>query len=767
MTAATFTANTESAEFNEERKDLSQEYLNLLLAATVPLLVITILRAAAWRTAPGLFYSWPVAITLGIGMAMAYSWRRQRPRIASWTYILSLILANTLEMYYFPASPAPYLFAVIAVSASLLLSETGAIVADALALAALGFAASSFGWLDHIGAILQAALIIVLTGFVSWLGTRQLYTVLRWEWHSTRQAIEETRKAQNHRAEMMHLNKELDGAYTRLESMNRMLILARKEAEEARMLKVQFANAVSHELRSPLNMIIGFSDMMVNSPEVYGAQPWPPRLKSHVQQIYQSSQHLSQLVDDVLDLARIDAYRMALNKQRASIEEVITEAVDITRTLYEARKLYLKVVMEPDLPTVLYDLTRMRQVMLNFLSNALRFTRQGGVTIHATRQDKEVVVSVIDTGSGIASEDLPKLFQEFTQVGGSIYRQGQGFGLGLAISKQLVELHGGRTLVESAPGKGSVFSFTLPIDPSYVAEDIRDTARDEAFWNRLEQDATERKSVLVCAPESVARRLVAAHLTSYDIAWACSDDELEQAVATRPPSAVVRIEQHGNDAQARIAAQACALRLHGVPLINCSLPGLVRKPSPRVSQLSDYLVKPISRRKLLDALRKLGRDFSRVLIIDDEPAMREFLTLCISSAYPRSAIRAADCGEHALHYVRELSPDLILLDLALPDVDGLDLAEQLRQINHEQASIVAVTARDYPVEEDKEECDEISYWRAGHFSQRELERVLNVLLETVSPSRAPAGNGFAANGFAANGLAANGLAANGLAAKIE
>ncbi len=730
MTATSFTPSADNTEFNEERKDLSLEYLNLLLAATVPILVITILRASAWRGEPGLFYSVPVAVSLGAGMAMARSWRYQRPRAASWAYILTLIVANTLEMHYFPNGPAPYFFAVIAVTASLLLSEAGAIVADVMVLGALAFSAASFNEFGNPGTLLQAALLIVLTGFVSWLGTRQFYTVLRWEWHSTRQAIEETRKAQNHRAEMMHLNKELDGAYTRLEGLNRMLILARKEAEEARMLKVQFANAVSHELRSPLNMIIGFSDMMVNSPEVYGTQPLPARLINHIFQIYQSSQHLSQLVDDVLDLARIDAYRLALNKQYAPIDDVITDAVDITRTLYEARNLYLKVIIAPGLPTLLYDRTRIRQVLLNFLSNALRFTRHGGVTIHAHAIEKEVVVSVIDTGSGIANEDLPKLFHEFSQVGGSIYRQGQGFGLGLAISKQLIELHGGRSFVESTPGKSSTFSFSLPVDPSYVAEIVRDATQDDSFWSRMEQKASERKPILVCAPESTARRLIAAQLTSYDITWTCSDDELEAAINSQPPFAVVRIEQPGTELAVPTSAQTYAQRLHGIPLINCQLPGLVRKPW--ISSLADYLVKPVSRRKLLDALRRLGRDFSRVLIVEDEPAMREFLTLCISSAYPLCTIRAAEDGQSAIQHARELAPELILLDLTLPDMDGLGLADELRQVNHEQAAIVAVTARDYPIEQGKEERDEISYSRAGRFSQRELERVLNALLDGIT-----------------------------------
>ena len=731
MQLAPTISNADSAEFDAERLELHKDYLRLMLAATVPILIVTILRAAAWRGAPGIFFTAPVAITMGIGLAISYQWSHTHARTATYTYVATLLITNTLEMLYFPSGPALYLYIVIVVVASLLLSETGAIIVDALTLASMGITAWYTGTFTDLHVVMQTVLPIMLTGFVSYLGTHQLYTVLRWEWHSTRQAIEETEKAQAHRAEMMHLNKELDGAYIRMERMNRMLILARKEAEEARMLKVQFANAVSHELRSPLNMIIGFSDMMVNSPEVYGAQPWPLRLKNHILQIYQSSQHLSQLVDDVLDLARIDAYRLALNKQRAPITEVITEAMDITRSLYDARNLVLKMEVESDLPTLLFDRTRIRQVLLNFLTNALRFTRQGGVTVRAVKQGDDVLISVIDTGAGIAAEELPKLFQEFTQLGGSIYRQGQGFGLGLAISKQLVELHGGRVYANSVLGQGSTFSFTLPLGAGLSTTGlVRDAVHEEQFWNRLEQEASERKSLVVCAPDSTARRLLTSHLTQYEVTWVDADSDLPCAINTQQPVAVIRIEPNSSDTQVMPIAQA----LKGIPVVNCSLPGLTRKPW--ITSLNDYLVKPISRRKLLDALRRQEADIAHVLIVEDEAPMREFLSLTLADGYANGTIRTAENGRLALRYAQELVPDLILLDLTLPDMDGLDLADQLRKITGDKTLIIAVTARDYPAEQEGDECDQITCARLGRFSQRELERMLNALLEAISPSGA-------------------------------
>ncbi len=658
--------------------------------------------------------------------------RSQYPRLASWTLTLFLILADALEMTYFPHGLAPYLFSLIVVIAALLMSERGALAVTALALAAMGLAARNLDpplpWRDQQGPML----LTTLTGFISWLGTRQLYTVLGWAWHSTRQAMQAAAEAQAHRAELARLNKELEGAYHRLERMNRMLILARQEAEEARMLKVQFANAVSHELRSPLNLIIGFSEMMVNSPEVYGPQPWPPRLKSHIQQIYQSSQHLSQLIDDVLDMARIDAYRLALNKEPASLAEVIAETVGIVRSLYEARQLHLRVEAPPDLPPVPLDRTRIRQVLLNLLTNALRFTEQGGVTIRVIRQPAEVLVRVTDTGIGIAPEDLPRLFQEFRQLDGSFYRWQRGSGLGLAISKRLIELHGGRIWAESTPGQGSTFSFTLPLAPSAAVEKREDSLSEERYWSYLEQKARERKPILVWADEPAARRLASTHLASYELVW--GDQDAAAAIPSdAPPFAVVRItERSGSDA---LLPNELLHRWPGVPWIVCSLPGLAGRPS--LNGLSDYLVKPISRHKLAEALQRLGKDIRRILIVEDEAPMREFLTTALATTRPQCRVLEAESGQQALRLISELPPDVILLDLTLPDVDGIELAGRIHALNGGQAPIIAVTARDHPAEERPDAPDCIYCTRMGRFNQREMERLLNAMLEALAPGATP------------------------------
>ncbi len=746
MGSATWPISTQ--ELDLEIEHLREEHLKLLLGMTAIIAWVATQRALGW-TLDDVSYTWPVPASLIAGSVLSYSLRAKHRGLAIWTLLLSLVVANSLEMFFFPDGPARFFFSLIVVAAALLMSERSALAVAVMALVAMNIVARSRVSSQASHAMLSPVAMTMLATSISFLGTRQLYTVLHWAWQSTRQAITAAQEAQAHRAELARLNKELDSAYHRLERMNRMLILARQEAEEARMLKVQFANAVSHELRSPLNMVIGFSEMMVNSPEVYGPQPWPPRLRSHIQQIYQSSQHLSQLIDDVLDMARIDAYRLALNKEPASLAEVIAETMEIVRSLYAARKLYLRTEIPPDLPLVSLDRTRIRQVLLNLLTNALRFTERGGVTIRVARQQAEVLVRITDTGIGIAPEDLPKLFQEFRQLDGSFYRWQRGSGLGLAISKQLVELHGGRIWAESTPGQGSTFSFTLPLEPGSTGERSRDSTSEEQFWDYLGQKARERKPIIAWTPEPAVRRMLSTHLAPYDIVWVTEDADLVQAASDMRPFAIVHVT--GQSGREALPPGDLLQKLPGIPFIVCSLPGLAGRPS--LNGLTDYLVKPISRRKLAEALQRLGKpvpcarpqdwladrpgDIRRILIVEDEAPMREFLTTALATICPGCRTFEAEDGQQALRLASEFRPDMVLLDLALPDMDGLELAAQIHSSTGGQVPIIAVTARDHPAEPLADEPDLIYCARLGRFSQREIERLLNATLEALSPSALP------------------------------
>jgi signal transduction histidine kinase len=249
---------------------------------------------------------------------------------------------------------------------------------------------------------------------------------------------------------------------------------ARREAEAATEAKSAFLSSVSHELRTPLTSVLGFSKMIQKRleerifPLVEAKDRKTERAMTQVAQnvgiIISEGERLTSLINDVLDLAKIEAGRVDWNMRPLVISEVVERAIATTSTLYEDKELPLVRDLQADLPQVVGDQDRLIEVVINLLSNAVKFTDEGSVTCRARQADGEIIVSVIDTGVGIAEADQPRLFKQFTQVGDTLTGKPKGTGLGLAISKEIVEHHGGRIWVESELGKGSAFSFTLPID---------------------------------------------------------------------------------------------------------------------------------------------------------------------------------------------------------------------------------------------------------------------------------------------------------------
>ena len=234
-------------------------------------------------------------------------------------------------------------------------------------------------------------------------------------------------------------------------------------AEEARQAKTQFVANVSHELRTPLNMIIGFAEIISQTPHIYGDR-LPAALMSDIGAIERNAQHLAKLINDVLDLSQVEAGRMALSKDWTAKRDVIDAAIGLTRSLYDLKGLRLDVELPDDLPRVFCDSVRIQQVIVNLLSNAGRFTEAGGVTVRCQKAGDEVIISITDTGPGITPEDQNRLFQPFQQVDGSSRRKYGGRGLGLSISKQFVEMHGGVIDMVSALGKGTTFNIHLPLE---------------------------------------------------------------------------------------------------------------------------------------------------------------------------------------------------------------------------------------------------------------------------------------------------------------
>jgi signal transduction histidine kinase len=264
---------------------------------------------------------------------------------------------------------------------------------------------------------------------------------------------------------MIAIQQQLFDLQEELAQTKRELAEAKRQLHEADKLKSEFIATVSHELRTPLNSIIGFAKLLLKQK----IGPLNQIQQTDISVIYDSAQHLLSLVNDILDLSKIEAGKIRLDTEWVSIEEIIVGVMASMYILIEDKPIELKEEIEPNLPQVFVDRGRIRQVVINILSNAAKFTDEGSITMQVrkiTKNEQEFICfSVKDTGIGIAAEDMDKVFEAFRQIDSSIARRAEGTGLGMPISYRLVTLHGGDLWVESQAEQGSTFSFTIPLIP--------------------------------------------------------------------------------------------------------------------------------------------------------------------------------------------------------------------------------------------------------------------------------------------------------------
>src|SRR5260221_3274194 len=419
--------------------ELRQSTFNLLLAfislSTAMLVWIANLKV---RSSP------PEVVILWIaveGICIVSWWQRNNHFQSTITFfIVGLWLCNALAAQYTGLPIFLYLFSLISLSASVLTNRLAAIVTT--------FASTLFMVIPYSAnpnnsdAILPLLMLwsTLLTGFIAF---HSLYAALGLAVSYQRYAIEQMFEAREHRGNLMQTTKALNDVRQDLERTNTQLYHARKAAEEARRLKAQFAANVSHELRTPINLIVGFSETIVASPDSYGI-PLPSAYWADMHTIHRSARHLQSLINDVLDVSRIEAGQMSVGEEEINPQQGIIECTNLAPDLIESRGLAFEVIVPDQLPTMLLDRTRIRQVLLNLLSNAARFTDEGTITVRATLEETELRIDVIDTGIGIPPKDLKSVFEEFHQLEGSLSRQKGGSGLGLTLSKRFAELHGGR-----------------------------------------------------------------------------------------------------------------------------------------------------------------------------------------------------------------------------------------------------------------------------------------------------------------------------------
>ncbi|MBI2939855.1 MAG: response regulator [Chloroflexi bacterium] len=700
---------------------------------------VTVLGMLAMAGAPSAFDdSWIApsmnlaAVVLLVGVTLLASSRSTTA--GSVVLTTGIFLLITLALGTYPADLAAPWYVAAVIAATFLLGAWAGALASVGAIGLVALAASRPDGFSDPRAQIAVVFLIITCALLSNLATRPANTALAWAWQSYVQASEKTELLRYHQGDLNRTLKSLTDAYYRLEVASQELARARQAAEEARRLKAEFAANISHELRTPLNLIIGFSEMMVKAPHTYGDEALPAAYRADVEAIYRNARHLSSLIDDVLDLSQVDAGEMGLRKEQTGLTEVAREAAGAVAALFSSRGLSLRVEVPGELPGLLIDRTRIRQVFINLLNNAAKFTSRGGVTVTARQQDHDVVVAVTDTGIGMAPKEIPLVFEEFRQLDGSLRREQPGSGLGLAISKRFVELHGGSIWAESLPGQGSTFSFALPINQNVVSAPVR---RDWETWVRLppEREAPAELTAIVVLDEDPGRaRLLQRRLDGYEVLAAASDQEAERLALRTRAQAIVAFADPDGDAQKRIR------RLRQVPagiaLVVCSLPGA--PDSSAQLGVVDYLVKPVAQERLVAALRRLGSQVRTILVVDDDPDMVRLLSRMIRATSRRYRVLRAGDGAEALDMLRERGPHAVLLDLALPGLDGYSLLEEMKRAPDLRGiPVVVVTAKGY---ESSPTCPSaITIMREGGLPLTDLVRCLKAGLSVMAPAGRNAG----------------------------
>ena len=458
-----------------------------------------------------------------------------------------------------------------------------------------------------------------------------------------------------------------------LAAANQELGLRNREVEHATHMKSKFLASMSHELRTPLNAIVGFSDLLAEGTS--GALN--AKQKRFVDHIKQGSAHLLQLINDILDLSKIEAGQLELHTEEFLVQDALPEVLSTIDPLAIAKNIGLEQKVE-NKSLVRADRVRFKQILYNLLSNAVKFTPKGGrISIECVDDWDFVRVSVIDTGTGIRPEDQEVIFDEFRQGEGRANGH-EGTGLGLAITRRLVEQQGGQITLQSEFGKGSCFTFRLPaVEPRAEVHAI-----DEPTKASVTMDSGRLTPlVLIVDDEGPARELLAGYLEpEYRVAMAESGVEaLKQAQRLRPDAITLDVMMPGSDGFETLVALRKNAATADIPVIILSI--VDQKQLGFALGAADYLIKPVRKPMLLETIRRHvptpADEDSSILLVDDDPKALELLQEALRSAgYEVQSVRS---GARALEVLANKVVGAILLDLLMPGMDGFQVIRHVRQ----------------------------------------------------------------------------------------
>ena len=459
-----------------------------------------------------------------------------------------------------------------------------------------------------------------------------------------------------------------------------------RQLEMASQHKSQFLANMSHELRTPLNAIIGLTEMMVTNAARFGTE----KATEPLRRVNRAGNHLLGLINQVLDLSKIEAGKLELSPETVTLAPLIDEVIGTARQLAEQNKNRLVVESQENLGSLTVDPMRLRQILFNLLSNACKFTKDGRVTLRVRKVvdgRNWIEFAVADTGIGMTPEQQAKLFEEFTQADSSTARQYGGTGLGLAITRKLARMMGGDVTVTSEPGKGSVFTVRLPGSADWPA------------MSSIGSNGSRRPStdcVLVIDDDATARELISDHLKAEGfsvVAAAGGVEGLKLAKELRPTVITLDVMMPDLDGWSVLAALRQDAELAEIPVIMVTIVDEHRRGIALGA--AGYLTKPIDRERLhqlVGRFRALTPP-ARVLLVEDDPVQRDRVGAWLEDQ--QWVVQEAANGREALARLQEEVPDVILLDLMMPEMDGFAVvAAMQKEARWRNIPVIVITARD-------------------------------------------------------------------------
>ena len=485
------------------------------------------------------------------------------------------------------------------------------------------------------------------------------------------------------------------------------LAKAREEADAANQSKSAFLANMSHELRTPMNAIIGYSEMLM---EEFEDDEEHADVVGDLERVHSAGRHLLSLINDILDLSKIEAGQMDLFVERFDATKMLHEATSTIEPLMAKNGNALHVELASDLGEMQADLTKVRQALFNLLSNAAKFTHDGTVILSAERRASttgdQMLFRVSDTGIGIPRDKLDHVFEEFSQADGSTTRNYGGTGLGLPISRRFCRMMGGDIGVESAPGEGSTFAITLP-----AVVEVADAGEAEVLPESSAETGAEIHAgpgeegtspvVLIVDDDDDVRQLLKRRFLGegYRVALAANGEEgIEIARRIRPAAITLDIMMPSMDGWSVLRELKADPELHTIPVIVVSI---VSDSELGFSLgASDYLTKPVERDQLLEVMRRYcgAAAAARVLVVEDDEATRRVVQRTLKQA--GFVVDEAGNGAEALKRVAAARPDLVLLDLMMPVMDGFEFLRQLRQREGGvDLPVIVLTARELSTQE--------------------------------------------------------------------